>query len=97
MDVLCTDAANYAKGRFEKYFFPCGMIPNAHLNYLRNLWKKLVQIGKLEHDSDELNQKQQGENLYKSWSSKPISDPGYARAVDKWYAEIDMYDWNNPG
>ena len=71
MDILCTDAANYAK--------------------------KLVQIGKLEHDSDELNQKQQGENLYKKWSSKPISDPGYAHAVDKWYAEIDMYDWNNPG
>ena len=57
----------------------------------------MAKNGKLEHDSDELNEKKQGENLYMKRSSKPISDPGYAHAVDKWYAEIDMYDWNNPG
>lgn len=62
-----------------------------------NFSKKLAKNGKLEHDSNELNEKKQGENLYMKRSSNPISDPGYAHAVDKWYAEIDMYDWNNPG
>ena len=62
-----------------------------------NFSKKLAKNGKLKHDRDELKEKKQGENLYWKWSSKPISDPGYAHAVDKWYAEIDMYDWNNPG
>merc|ERR1711887_44457 len=58
--------------------------------------QKLAEKGKLEHDSDELNEKKQGENLYMARSSRPITSPGYDRAVDKWYAEIDDYDWNNP-
>ena len=102
MDVLCTDALNYAEDSFKyselsvsKSMEKFGT-KNFRLEFW-NFWKKLAKLGKLEHDSDELNQKQQGENLYMKRSSKPISDPGYAHAVDKWYAEIDMYDWNNPG
>merc|ERR1712156_74607 len=58
--------------------------------------QKLADLGKLQHDSDELNSKWQGENLYMAMSWMPITNPGYDRAVDKWYAEIDDYDYSNP-
>ena len=58
--------------------------------------QKLADLGKLQHDSSELNEKWQGENLYMAMSWMPFTDPGYERAVDKWYDEIAEYDYSNP-
>ena len=58
--------------------------------------QKLADLGKLQHDSSELNEKWQGENLYMAMSWMPFTDPGYERAVDKWYDEIGEYDYSDP-
>ena len=57
--------------------------------------QKLADLGKLQHDSSELNEKWQGENLYMAMSWMPFTDPGYERAVDKWYDEIGEYDYSD--
>ena len=64
---------------------------NLQLNKLAQDWaNKLVQMyPKLDHRPNNTY----GENLY---SNEGLALNG-ATAVDAWYSEICMYDFNNPG
>lgn len=51
----------------------------------------MAENGTFAHDP---NRKDEGENLYMSYSSSGVSS--CADAVESWYGEIEDYDYNNP-
>ncbi len=53
----------------------------------------LASIGKMQHSDNKYNGDSLGENLYYGYLSSNIG----TNAVDLWYSEESLYDYNNPG
>ncbi|KAI1289719.1 Golgi-associated plant pathogenesis-related protein 1 [Halotydeus destructor] len=66
-----------------------GNLINQLVDFAKKRAKTCAENGKLEHDP-----KGTGENLY--WNSDPKPLDG-TRAIGRWYAEVDKYDYDKPG